>query len=277
MIAVTAGRLAGGSVSDDVVQGGVACELVHLGSLYHDDVMDEASTRRGVDTVNARWGNLQAILAGDFLLARASEIAASLGTEVAGLLARTIGWLCEGQIEELRHTYDVARPEASYLASIHGKTASLYGSAARIGGIVAGLDRPTIDSLTAYGNAYGMVFQIVDDILDLTASAEQLGKPSGHDMQVGVYTLPVMRTLANGRTSGDELADLLGRPLEPAERDKALAIVRSDEGVASAIATARDYVAAAELACDGLGDSPVVDGLRAAPAALLDSAVAQPA
>ena len=86
------------------VQGGISCELVQTGSLYHDDVMDEADTRRGVDTVNAKWGNLQAILAGDFLLSRASEIAASLGTEVAGLLARTIGRLCEGQIEELRHT-----------------------------------------------------------------------------------------------------------------------------------------------------------------------------
>ena len=86
--------------------GGVACELVHLGSLYHDDVMDEAETRRTVESVNARWGNLRAILAGDFLLARASEIAASLGTEVAGLLARTIGRLCEGQIAELRHAFD---------------------------------------------------------------------------------------------------------------------------------------------------------------------------
>jgi len=150
VIAVTAGRLAGGEASDDVVRGGVACELVHLGSLYHDDVMDEAETRRGVETVNARWGNLQAILAGDFLLSRASEIAASLGTEVAGLLARTIGWLCEGQIEELRHTYDTDRTEESYFASIHGKTASLYGTAARIGGIVAGLDRATIDALREY-------------------------------------------------------------------------------------------------------------------------------
>ena len=158
--------------------------------------MDEADTRRGVETVNAKWGNLQAILAGDFLLARASEIAASLGTEVAGLLARTIGWLCEGQIEELRHTYDITRTEGSYFASIHGKTASLYGTAARIGGIVAGHDRVVIDALTEYGNAYGTVFQIVDDILDVTATDEQLGKPSGHDMIEGVYTLPVLRTLA---------------------------------------------------------------------------------
>ena len=127
--------------SDDAVWGGVSCELVHLGSLYHDDVMDESTTRRGVDTVNAKWGNLQAILAGDFLLAKASEIAAGLGTEVAALLARTIGQLCEGQILELRHTYNVARPIDAYLSSINGKTASLYSTAARIGGIVAGHDR----------------------------------------------------------------------------------------------------------------------------------------
>ncbi len=123
LLSVVAAQIGGDPATDDVVQGGVACELVHLGSLYHDDVMDEADTRRGVETVNAKWGNLQAILAGDFLLSRASEIAASLGTEVAGLLARTIGWLCEGQIEELRYTYDPARTEESYYASIHGKTA----------------------------------------------------------------------------------------------------------------------------------------------------------
>ena len=112
------------------MRGGVACELVHLGSLYHDDVIDEADTRRGVETVNAKWGNLQAILAGDFLLSRASEIAASLGTEVAGLLARTIGWLCEGEIEQLRHTYDVAPPRGQLLRVDPGQD----GVAVRHGG-----------------------------------------------------------------------------------------------------------------------------------------------
>ncbi|MGE3590680.1 MAG: polyprenyl synthetase family protein, partial [Ilumatobacteraceae bacterium] len=170
MLALAAAQVAGGPSSDEAVQGGIACELVQTGSLYHDDVMDEASTRRGVETVNAKWGNLQAILAGDFLLARASEIAASLGTEVAALLARTIGRLCEGQIEELRHTYNPARPESSYVASIAGKTASLFATSARIGAIVADLDRPTIDVLTEYGEAFGMVFQIVDDLLDITAT-----------------------------------------------------------------------------------------------------------
>jgi heptaprenyl diphosphate synthase len=113
-----------GAATPDVIMGAVSVELVHLGSLYHDDVMDDATTRRTVESVNARWGNLKAILAGDYLLAKASEIAASLGTEVAGLLAATIAKLCEGQILELQHAFDQQRTEDAYLRSIDGKTAS---------------------------------------------------------------------------------------------------------------------------------------------------------
>jgi heptaprenyl diphosphate synthase len=258
-----------GPASEEAIAGGISCELVHLGSLYHDDVMDESTTRRGVDTVNAKWGNLQAILAGDFLLAKASEIAASLGTEVAALLARTIGHLCEGQIEELRHTYNVARPIDSYLNSIDGKTASLYSTAARIGGIVAGHDRATIDALTAFGTAYGMVFQIVDDVLDLTATDAQLGKPAGHDMEEGVYTLPVLHTLAAGGPAASELGSILGKPLNEVEREKVLHIVRSNGGIATAIEKARAYVADAESACDALPQSATTDAMRKATAALL--------
>lgn len=273
VLTVAAGQLAGIAASDDLVQGGVACELVHLGSLYHDDVMDEAETRRGVETVNARWGNLQAILAGDFLLARASEIAASLGTEVAGLLARTIGWLCEGQIEELKHTYSVDRTEDSYLRSIHGKTASLYGTAARIGGIVAGLDRELIDRLTEYGNAYGIVFQIIDDVLDLTATADELGKPAGHDMVAGVYTLPVLRTLRSGTPEADELRSLLGDPIEGADLERALKIVRSGPGLDEALAVAGEYAMRANEISESFGAGPIVDAFRSAPAALINTSI----
>jgi heptaprenyl diphosphate synthase len=272
VLSTVAGQIDGNPASLDVVRGGVSCELVHLGSLYHDDVMDEADTRRGVETVNARWGNLQAILAGDFLLSRASEIAASLGTEVAGLLARTIGWLCEGQIAELRHTYDTQRTEDSYFTSIHGKTASLYGTAARIGGIGAGHDAETINSLTDYGNAYGMVFQIVDDILDVTATGEQLGKPAGHDMVEGVYTLPVLRTLALGNGAADELASLLGATLDAAAQHRALELVRSNDGVASAMQTAQEYVDRASAACAKFSDTEATAALIAAPSVLLASA-----
>jgi len=180
------------------VTGAVAVELVHLGSLYHDDVIDEASTRRGVESVNHRWSNIVAILAGDFLLARASSLAASLGVEVAGILADTIGRLCQGQVLELQRLYDVNRDEAAYFGSIAGKTASLMATACRIGAIVGGLDRPTVESLTEYGRHVGMIFQIVDDILDLTATDEELGKPSG-DGKNGDGGAPVPRSVGRLR------------------------------------------------------------------------------
>jgi heptaprenyl diphosphate synthase len=249
-LALAVGQLDGGPASDDVVMGACAVELVHLGSLYHDDVMDEARTRRNVESVNARWGNLIAILAGDFLLARASEIAASLGTEVAGLLATTIGRLCEGQVLELSQTFDVSRSEEAYLASIAGKTAALMATACRIGGITAGIDRPGIEALTAYGQKVGMVFQIVDDILDVVATAEQLGKPAGNDLVEGVYTLPVIRALAADRDQA--LRGILGGPLDAAAVEQARALVRADGAVASAIDVARRYAAQADIELDRL-------------------------
>ena len=255
--------------ADDVVLGGVACELVHVGSLYHDDVMDEADTRRGVETVNARWGNLQAIVAGDFLLSRASEIAASLGTEVAGLLARTIGQLCFGQLGEVRTTYQVDRTEVQYLDSIAGKTASLFATSARIGGIVAEHPREWIDALTAYGRAYGMLFQIVDDVLDITATDAELGKPAGHDMEEGVYTLPVLRALAADDEIARDLRAMLGRPLTVEERDQALVLARASAGPSQAIDVAAEYVRVAEGLCDAFAPCAATDALRAAPSALL--------
>jgi heptaprenyl diphosphate synthase len=179
--------------------------------------------------------------------------------------------LCEGQIEELRHTYNSARPESSYMASISGKTASLYATAARIGGLVAGFDRTLTDALTEYGEAYGNVFQIVDDLLDITSTDDQLGKPAGHDMVEGVYTLPVMRTLQAGGVPAMELLALLGKPLDTAEREKALGIVRQNGGIESAFSTAQDWADHAVAACDALPMSPATDALRAAPANLIAS------
>jgi heptaprenyl diphosphate synthase len=235
--------------------GGVAVELVHLGSLYHDDVMDEATTRHFVESVNARWGNLQAILAGDYLLAKASEIAAGLGTEVAGLLAATIARLCEGQLTELQDTFNAARTEERYFRSIAGKTAALFATACRIGGIVAGLPRDRIEALTTFGRAYGMAFQIVDDVLDVVATDEELGKPSGHDMVEGTYTLPVLRVLADEPTG--ELKQLLGSPLTDADRIRARDLVRAHP---SAVATSVDDARAhADQAVAALGPAAATE------------------
>ncbi len=249
-----AGGTAGEGVSDAAVTGGVACELVHVGSLHHDDVIDEAETRHGVDSVNARWGNLRAILSGDFLLARASELAASLGTEVAGLLAATIGRLCEGEVRELQFAYQSDRSVADYAAAIEGKTAALYSTACRIGALVAEMPRDQVDALTTFGLHYGMAFQVVDDILDVVATDAELGKPAGHDMAEGVYNLPVLRALA-GPGSG-ELRSLLGGPLDPDAQARALAIVRAGDGVRESVTEARAYADRAVEALAPLPDTP---------------------
>jgi heptaprenyl diphosphate synthase len=259
-LALAVGHLAEVPAAEPVVQGAAAVELVHLGSLYHDDVMDEAEVRRTVPSVNARWGNLKAILAGDFLLARASELAAALGTEVAGLLAATISRLCEGQLRELVTAFDPGRTEEAYFAAIEGKTASLMSTACRIGALCAGLPRPDVDALTEYGRQLGLVFQIVDDVLDVVASDDELGKPTGHDLVEGIYTLPVIRALASDGV-GPALRALLGRPLGPAEAAEARDLVRADGAVGAACDVARRHADAAAAALDRLGDGHVVKAL----------------
>lgn len=252
-------------VGEDAVTGGVAVELVHAGSLHHDDVIDEAETRHGVPSVNARWGNLRAILSGDFLLARASELAASLGTEVAGLLAATIGRLCEGEVHELRFAYRLDRSEEDYYEAIEGKTAALYAAATRIGGLVAGQSRDRVDALTEFGRLYGMAFQIVDDVLDVVETDEKLGKPAGHDMTEGVYTLPVLKVLQGPDSDrvAAELRELLGKPLDDASRLRALELVRNSTGVASSLEAAGGFVAKAIERLVPLGSGPAIDVLAA--------------
>ena len=241
------------AVTQDVVLGGVSVELVQVGSLCHDDVIDEAETRRGVESVNARWGNLKAILAGDFLLAKASEIAAGLGTEVTGLLAATIGRLCEGEVHELRHAFDTDRTEQSYLAAIEGKTAALFATACRVGGLIGDLPREAVDLLTSFGLHYGMAFQIVDDVLDVTATEEQLGKPAGHDITEGIYNLPVIQALEE---RGDRLRTLLGGSIDREDLAAALRLVRTSSGVERSIATARSYVTQAVAVLAPFDGSP---------------------
>jgi heptaprenyl diphosphate synthase len=262
------------SASTEAIRGACAVELVHLGSLYHDDVIDEAATRRGVPTVNAKWDNLVAIVSGDYLLARASEIAASLGTEVAGLLAATIARLCEGEVLEIQAAFQVTRTEQAYLAAIAGKTASLLSTSCRIGALCAELPRDMIDALTDYGYAFGMVFQIVDDINDLVLSEAELGKPAG-DVLGGVYNLPVLRALAMPEV-GDELRALLaggpsGRPLGRPETEKARTIVRGSGGIEAALLVGRTYADAAGEALSPIGAGPVVEGLGELGHRLLDA------
>jgi heptaprenyl diphosphate synthase len=231
--------------------GGVAVELVHLASLYHDDVLDEATIRRNVESVNSRFGNLVAIVAGDYLLARSAAIAASLGTEIAALLADTLAKLCQGQVSEVRSAFQITRTRADYTAAIAGKTAALTATSCRIGALTGGLPGAEVDACTEYGHCFGVVFQIRDDILDITATDGELLKPAGQDLAEGIYTLPALVAL-DDPDAGPDLRSLLGRPLGQPERDKARAIVASSPGIAAAMDEARTYVERAKAATAGI-------------------------
>ncbi len=270
LLTIAAASACGGKVSEEVLQAGVAVELVHLASLYHDDVMDEASTRRAVASVNARWGNLVAVVTGDFLLARAAEIAASLGSEPARMLAQTLGRMCEGQVAELNATFDASRSEDSYALAVSGKTASLLACSCGLGALTAGASQQDTEALSRFGEAFGMVFQIRDDILDVVGSEEILGKEPGQDLAKGIYTLPVLVALED-RGLGAELAAMLGAELSDQERETARALVAASNGPAAALAAARSWADQAVEATNSLPPSMAKEALRRLPHALLDN------
>lgn len=228
-----------------LIPGSVAIELTHLATLYHDDVIDESDSRRGIPSVNARWTNTVAILTGDYLFARASEISSDLGTDVTRLLARTIATVCDGQIREVSNAGRLPQEVPAYFETIRGKTAALIATSCRLGAMVSGTDLSLLDTLEEYGDAVGMAFQLSDDIMDIVASADELGKEPGIDIREGVYTLPVLLALAEG-PHREELASLLslGAP-DGRALDRALTIVREDGGIDLARAAAAREVSRA--------------------------------
>jgi heptaprenyl diphosphate synthase len=227
LLVLLAGRF-GRTDDPRLVPGAVAIELTHLASLYHDDVIDEAASRRGIASANARWDNTVAILTGDFLFARASEIASDLGTDVTRLLAWTIARVAEGQIREADAAGRLEIDEESYMTVIRGKTAALIATSCQLGGMLSEAPPENVDRLRRVGEALGLTFQLSDDIMDITADQHTLGKEPGVDLKEGVYTLPVIYALRTARRR-DELRALLEQGPPDGERlAGALDIIRSD-------------------------------------------------
>jgi heptaprenyl diphosphate synthase len=245
--------------SQNDLLGGVALELMHLASLYHDDVMDEADIRRNVDSVNARYGNLIAIVAGDYLMARSATIAADLGADAAGLLARTLAWLTRGQVSEVRTAFSIERTETDYFEAIEGKTASLMASSCRMGALTARIEEKETAALTEFGRCFGMVYQLRDDILDVVATENQLGKPAGQDLAEGIYNLPTIFALRDANL-GDELRNLLGASLNDDDRERARKLVIATDGITQTIASAQRYLAQAHQALEGVRSEPLRRG-----------------
>jgi heptaprenyl diphosphate synthase len=255
----------------ELVDAAAIVELVHLATLYHDDVIDEATARRGTPSANARWTNTVAILTGDFLFARASDLSAQLGVDVTRIMADTLARLCEGQIAEVQGSVgalpdDVPPLPATrehYLEVIAGKTASLIETSCRYGAMLSGVDADGVRAAADYGFEVGMAFQLSDDLIDLLAEEEVSGKVPGTDLREGVRTLPVLYALEDEvAAGGDELATLLAGPLDDPDITRALEILRGSDGLARARAEAAERVDAACAHLAVFGEHKAVTALE---------------
>jgi heptaprenyl diphosphate synthase len=214
--------------SPDVIPAAVVVELTHLATLYHDDVMDEATMRRGATSANARWDNTVAILTGDFLFARASQILADLGPNAVRIQAETFERLCTGQIKETVGPLDGEDPVKHHISVLSEKTGSLIATSGRFGAMLSGCDQGTIETLTKFGEQIGVAFQLADDIVDITSDSGQSGKTPGTDLREGVPTLAGLIALTEVTPEGAALRELLSRPLpDPQEHALALELLRN--------------------------------------------------
>src|SRR5699024_4584211 len=225
----------------------------HLATLYHDDVMDDATMRRGTESANSKWSNSVAILSGDYLFAQASRLVSTLGPTAVEMIARTFAELVSGQMREtvgagqadpVRHSLDVRGEE----------TGSLIAAAGTFGGTFSRADAPRCETLRRLGAAVGMAFQISDDIIDITSASGQSGKTPGTDLREGVHTLPVLYALAGDGPESARLRVLLDGPVtDDATLDEALDLLADSDGMARAKSTLGDY---AQRARDELAALP---------------------
>ena len=262
----------GDPTSPEIVPAAVVVELTHLATLYHDDVMDEASVRRGATSANARWDNTVAILTGDFLFSRASNLLADLGPYAVRLQASTFERLVLGQIHETVGPAKDTDPIEHYLGVLADKTGSLIATAAEFGAYYGGVDAEVVDRLRGFGQRIGVAFQISDDILDVASESIESGKTPGTDLREGIPTLPALYALRGDDAAGARLRELVSRPLpDDDEHAEALLLLRGSPAMAAARDTLCSYADAARAALIDLPDVPA----RAAFEALCDLVIAR--
>jgi len=241
-----------------IVPAAIAIELTHQATLYHDDVMDEADVRRGSDSANSRWGNTVAILTGDFLFSRASDILADLGPEAIKIQAETFGRLVTGQIAETVGRKPGQDPLEHYLGVVNEKTASLIATSARFGALFSGAPDSVTDRITPACAALGVAFQLSDDILDVASESEQSGKTPGTDLREGVRSLPILHALRSAGPEDVRLVELLnmGELTDPELHTEALSLLRAHPAMEMARADTRRWAEEARTQILGLPDVP---------------------
>lgn len=250
--------------SGDVVTAAAVVELIHLASLYHDDVMDSATMRRGAQSANARWDNTVAILTGDFLFGRASRLVADLGPDAVRIIAETFAELVTGQMRETRGPGPGVDPVDHYLTVVAEKTGSLIATAGRYGGMFSGCPPEHVESLQRFGAVIGAAFQISDDVIDIASPSDSSGKTPGTDLREGVHTLPMLYALREDGDDADRLRVLLAGPInDDAEVAEALALLRAGPGLRHARAVLADQAVEARAELDKLPPGAAVDALSA--------------
>ncbi|MEB3159437.1 MAG: solanesyl diphosphate synthase [Synechococcus sp.] len=229
-------------------------EMIHTASLVHDDVVDEAATRRGVATVHSRFNHRVAVLAGDFLFAQASWHLANLDDlEVVKLLSRVIMDLADGEVKQGLFRYDTGQSFETYLEKSYCKTASLIANSARAAGVLSEQGPHRLDSLYRFGRQLGLAFQVVDDILDFTGSDQQLGKPAASDLASGYLTAPALYALEEKPALGS----LIEREFsEDGDLEQALELVRASEAIQRSRALAETFAREARESLEWLPESP---------------------
>ncbi|MGB3762818.1 MAG: polyprenyl synthetase family protein [Ornithinimicrobium sp.] len=253
-----------GSMSERVVEAAVGVELTHLASLYHDDVMDEAELRRGVQSANVRYGNATSILVGDLLFGTASSVIADLGAEAVKIQAETFVRLCSGQIRDERPPAVGADPIEHYLSVLADKTGSLIATSARYGAMFGGGDAELVETLTTFGEQLGTVFQLADDLLDISSDQDQSGKVPGADLREGKATLPVLYAVSMATPQDARLVNLVSGPIaDPGDVAEAVALLRIHPAMQAARDHTQRLASSTRSLLDGLGESPAVDALRA--------------
>jgi geranylgeranyl pyrophosphate synthase len=240
-----------------------AIELVHLGSIVHDDILDNADLRWGKPAINKQLGLKQAILVGDYLLALAAVQANSVSKEAGYMIANTIAIMCEGQSQETADEFNTKRSIESYYDVTRKKTAALISSACRIGALCAGVGNEQVEALANYGESFGMAFQLLDDVSDFLSTSAAMGKPVGNDVKEGVYTLPLLIALRGSHRK--QLIYYLDDIGNKSANERIVGILLATEAFTDTIREINSYNTAAKDALKGLDDNKVISGLSELP------------
>jgi octaprenyl-diphosphate synthase len=257
-------HILGGGVRDLHLSLAAVVEMLHTATLVHDDVLDEAQLRRQVKTINAGWGNEASILFGDYLFAKAYTLAAKLHHRDANMvLAKTVEDMCVGELWQISTKFNLDLDEAQYLKVIEGKTGALFATACRLGAVGSGASPDAVEALAAFGNAFGVAFQIVDDCLDITGDEQEMGKSLGTDLDKGKLTLPVIRLLREAPPAERrELQEVLSSRRSPEERrNVVLRRIRERDILTYCTRRAADFLEEAKAGLRRFPDSPSLDCL----------------